>query len=133
MLFRSGFAKEAISSRGLRRKLEKRGRTGERAGFLAFKFDYSEDRGTGQHRIYPAAGLSPQSTEFTKRKKKRTKKRKRKATATIFVKEDISTLHKRGHFYFALTPIKKNIDTILRESYTTADNKVVRSGRKWES
>jgi len=29
-------------------------------------------------------------------------------------------------------PIKKNVDTILREIYTTADNEVGESGRKWE-
>jgi hypothetical protein len=29
-------------------------------------------------------------------------------------------------------PIKKNVDTVLREIYTAVDNKVVESGREWE-
>ena len=59
-------------------------------GFLAFKLDCSAVCGSGQRRICPDAGLSPQSTEFTKKKEA---KKKQKGYCYYLLR--------RGHFYFA--------------------------------
>ena len=77
-----------------------------RLNLITARFAVPGSAGYARMSGYP---LNPQNSQ---RERKKKQKRKRKATATIFAKEDISTLHKRGHFYFALTQIKIKFDKL---------------------